>query len=210
MNHLKNKQGIALITALLLTLIGLAVILAALHFVTQGTILSGMHKRYSTSLEAAHGGVEIIAKEIIPKTIAGTTMLQSLGSYGDLVSYQVSDNCFIEKMTKATANWDSSLCTADNTSLDLKKSDGTNIADVTLTLLGTAPQPNFKVYTKIVDTVPGNSDTSGLVLEGFGVVESGSGIVTPQHFPYTYRVEVQGERETNPDERANISVLYAY
>jgi hypothetical protein len=46
-------------------------------------------------------------------------------------------------------------------------------------------------------------------LEGSGVAESSS-LLTPQHFPYIYRMEVQGERQDNSTAKANIEVLYAY
>ena len=219
MRHCTNEKGIALVTALLLTLISLAIILAVVSLSNQGTRISALQKRYQTAREASNGGVEVVTKDIIPAAISGTLLSAvrtSLPSaYQSMISLNTAaftnlDNCFQDKMTKATASW-SSACTADNKSLDLKKTDNTNIADMTITLSGISPQPNFRVYAKIVDTVPGNTDTSGMsLLGGTGVVDSGSGIVTPQHFPYIYRIELQGERETNPDERSNLSVLYAY
>jgi len=33
---------------------------------------------------------------------------------------------------------------------------------------------------------------------------------TPMPFPYMYRIEVQGERQSSSIEKSNISVLYAY
>ncbi len=221
MKKFKNEKGIALVTALLLTLIGLAIIMAALYFVTRGTTLSGFQKRYQTSLEASHGGVDIVTKEFIPKAIGGT-LLTTFGDYGGFVSYPVSstinticptcpatnytslndlNTCFTDKLTKATSDWGATC----STTFDPKSSP-----DVVLTLSGAASQPDFNVYAKIVDTVPGNSSTSGIELDGAGVVDSNSGIITPQHFPYIYRLEVQGERKNNPDERANLSAVYAY
>lgn len=196
--HLSSEKGIALVTALLLTLIGLAIILAAIYMVTRGTVLSGLLKRYETALEASHGATEFVTKEFIPKKI-GSTTLAALGSYGGIVTYGINDACFTNKLTLPTTSWgcgSSTLSPVDT-------------PDVTLTLQAAGGVP-FRVRTKIVDTVRGNTSTSGIDLEGLGVVEAGSGIITPQHFPYTYRIEVQGERQTNPDERANLSVLYAY
>jgi hypothetical protein len=34
--------------------------------------------------------------------------------------------------------------------------------------------------------------------------------VPVQHIPFGYRIEVQGEKETNAIEKANVTVLYAY
>jgi len=66
------------------------------------------------------------------------------------------------------------------------------------------------VYIRITDTIQGNSNTGGVMLEGTGVAESSSGIITPQHFPYTYSIDVQGERQLSPSERVQLEVLYAY
>ena len=195
-----DERGIALVTALLLTLIGLAIILAAVYFVMQGTKVSGFQKRYATALEASNGGVEIITKEIIGKTIGGAG-LSTLGTYGNMLLPNVSDGCFNTKLTTATNSWGAcnvgGLTAASN-------------ADIILTLNGAGGSANFTVYTKVVDTVVGNSDTSGISLQGSGVVQSSSGIITPQHFPYIYRVEVTGQRQTNPDEKAELSAVYAY
>ena len=79
---------------------------------------------------------------------------------------------------------------------------------MTMDLQATTGSP-FTVYTKIVDTVPGNSDISGLQLEGSGVAESSS-LLRPQQIPYIYRIEIQGERKDNPTAQANLEVLYAY
>jgi len=56
--------------------------------------------------------------------------------------------------------------------------------------------------------IAGNSDVSSFVLEGGGTTEPGA--VTVPHYPYVYRLEVQGEREQNATEKANLSVMYAY
>ncbi|HXX54344.1 MAG TPA: pilus assembly PilX N-terminal domain-containing protein [Thermodesulfovibrionales bacterium] len=134
-----------------------------------------------------------------------------------------STNCMLAKLGTTTKqgptdNWLNAGCTSDNESSLLKKSDGTVIADMQFTLPGPTPALNYNVYTKIVDTVgcdPAkvncpNTSTSGLDLSGSGTVESGSGMVTPKHVPFVYRIELQAERQTNPDEHANLSVLYAY
>lgn len=210
MKYIKNENGIALVTALLITLISLAIIMAVVYFVTQGTKVSSLEKRYKTALEASHGGLEVITKDIIPQTIGGTAITSIISALPPTYKSMFVMNpglpdvvtCFTDKMTKSTVDWAAGCST---TITDVKTT-----YDFRVTLNGIAPQPNFTAYTKIVDSVKGNTDTSGLILEGTGVVESGSGVVTPQHFPYTYRIEVQGERQNNPDERANLSALYAY
>ena len=82
--------------------------------------------------------------------------------------------------------------------------------DIRFTVSGIAPARPFDVYTKIIDTVAGNSSTSGITLEGQGAAESQTGMITAQHFPYMYRMEVQSERQNDATEKANFTVLYAY
>jgi len=197
--NLKSEEGIALVLALILSLISLSIVAALIYFVTQGTVISGFQKRYHTAEEAGKGGIEFFTKEIIPKTIGGTD-LSTLGTYGGLITSQTTDACFSTKLTQLTANWGG--CSSSL--------DPNDTPDVIFTFTGVAPQPDFNVYAKIVDTIPGNSDTSSLEIEGLGVVESGSGLVTPRSIPYIYRIEVQSERATNPDEQANFTVVYAY
>ncbi len=211
MNYIKNQKGVALITSLLLTLIILGIIMLAIYFVTRGTVLSGFEKRYSTARDASQGGVEIITKDIIPKTINSMVVLSAIGNYGGMMSTLAGDPCFTAKLTQATVNWpagcDSTLTLRD------PNNPSTITADMTFQLNSAEPNTTYNVYTKIVDTVPGNTDTSGLDLEGAGVVDASSGIIVPQHFPYVYRIEVQGELDTGanvPEQRANLSAIYAY
>ncbi len=58
MRLIRNEKGIALVLVLVLSLIALAIVSALLFMITQGTQLSGFHKFYRTSEEAAMGGVE--------------------------------------------------------------------------------------------------------------------------------------------------------
>lgn len=201
---MKNEKGIALITSLLLTLISLAMILVALYMVTQGTRVSGLFKSYKTGLEASYGAADFITKEFIPQKITGT-LLTTLGNYGGTVAYGgITDACFTTKLTVSPAtSWGCGSFSLDPT----------QTPDITLTLAAAGGTP-YTVNAKIVDTTAGNTDTSGLNLIGFGVVEGGGGssIITPQQRPYMYRIEIQGQRQggTTTTERANLSLLYAY
>jgi hypothetical protein len=204
MKLLKNEQGIALVTALMLTLISLGIIMALLTMITSGAKLSGAQKRYRTAMEAAHGGTEVAMKDIIPmvlKNYSATTLVAQVQSDFSGIGLQVAttQQCLQAKLTKTSRQWPAGCSSV----MSPKQSP-----DMSFTLQATAGDP-YKVYAKIVDTVSGNSDLSGLQLEGSGVAES-SPILTPQHFPYLYRVEVQGERSSNAREQANISALYAY
>lgn len=204
MNKLKNEKGIALITALLLTMIALLVLMAVIYMVTQGVQVSAAHKRYSTTLEASYGGVEVFTKEIISKS------LQSPGSAPVLdpllnAAFSRYTGCFQKKLNYPTTQWQSLGCGADARTTDPKVAP-----DTTFLLQGLPNQSNFKIFSKIVDTVPGNSDGSGIeLLDNAAGVAYGNSGVSPQHVPTLYRVEVQGERENNPKEKARLTVLYA-
>ena len=204
MNVLRSRNGIALVTSLMLTLISMTMVMALLYMITQGTKVSGEYKRYKTALEAAYVGPEIYMKDVFPmimRNYSSATLVNDVTTAFSGVSLQVdtTQSCLQSKLTKATSNWPVGC---DATPFAAKN------PDMNITLQATSGNP-FTVYSKIVDTSVGNSDISGLQLEGSGVAE-GSSVITPQHFPYIYRVEVQGQRQNNPTAQANIEVLYAY
>jgi hypothetical protein len=207
MRILKNEKGVALITALLLAVIGLLMIGGLFVMLKGGIWSSGSQKRYQTALEASYGVLDIMTKDVIPRAISNTagTSLSTLGNYSGLLNAQTTDACFTDKLTKLNAgtNW-SADCSLNSLLIP------TANADLVFNFQFPAPQPAIDVFAKIVDTVPGNSSQSGVQLEGEGVVSSGSGIVTPQHLPYMYRIEIQGQNAANPRENAQLSVLYAY
>lgn len=207
MKLLRSQDGIALVTSLMLTLISLTIVMALLYMITQGTRASGQFKRYKTALEASYGGSEIVAKDIFPfimRNYSSASLksdLEGMSGYGTVSLSITSDQarCLQYKLTKATANWP----TGCDSSPYASKSPDFNFK------LPATSGDSFTVYSKIVDTAIGNTNISGLQLEGAGVAES-QNILTPQHFPYVYRLEIQGQRQNNAAAQANIEVLYAY
>jgi hypothetical protein len=204
MKLLKNNRGIALVTSLMLTLVSLMIVMAVLYVVTQSINQSGQLKKYRTSLDASYGGSEIFVKDILPVVLqnySSPTLVNVVQTTFGGVGLQVlaDQNCLQSKLTRVTSGWPANCSSTP----EPKKSP-----DMTFTLQAASGNP-FIVYSKIVSTVVGNSDTGGLQLEGSGVAESSS-LLTPQHFPYIYRMEVQGERQDNSTAKANIEVLYAY
>ena len=201
-----DNKGFALVTSLMLTLISLTVVLSLLYLITQSIQLSGLNKKYKTALEASYGGTEIFTKDILPfvmRNYSSASMTTELQANFAAVGLQVvtSQNCLQAKLTKSTSDWPA----ACNKSLSPKDSP-----DIRYSMQAAAAGGNpFNVYSKIVDTTNGNTDISGLQLEGAGVAEAQS-VLSPQHFPYIYRIEIQGERSTNATAQANLEVLYAY
>jgi len=213
-----GKKGIALLIVLVIIVMSSAMIAVIIFFVMRGTEYTALQKKYATSKEASIGALEVLTKEIIPLAIsginlttlncsAGTCLSDVLASFSVITAASVtqvgdvatSNSCFSKKLLSAPP-W-----TGCDSTLDVKISP-----DVKFTLSGAAPAQPFDVYAKIVDTAAGNTNTSGLVLEGMGAAESAGGIITTRHFPYMYTIGVQGERQNNPAERVNLEVLYAY
>lgn len=200
----KNEDGMALVTSLMLTMISLIIVMGLLFMMTQSISMSGATKRYHTALDASYGGSEVIIKDVIPSILrnyssAGlvTSVQTDFSSIGLAVT--TSQACLQAKLSRPTSQWPAG-CSQD-------PSPRKN-ADFTFNLQATTDAP-YTVYAKVIDTVNGNSDISGMQLEGAGVAE-GQTIITPMHIPYIYRVEVQGEKAQNATENAQLSVLYAY
>jgi len=227
MLKLRNNKGIALVTSLLFTLISLGIIMALLAIVTQGTRVSGAGKAYKTAIEAGYGAVDVVSLDILPAMYKGdfdSTYNSNLATAINLtinnMSYPLNfpDNtlvsCFNQKFGSSTSLW--TACGAQASSSVPKESP-----DMVFNLKALNDSVGFKVYTKIADTRCGgdaaagqpcsNSDTSGVdYLDAGSGVTSSSGTVTPQHRPAYYRIEVQSERAVNPNEKSQLSVLYAY
>ncbi|WP_239026796.1 pilus assembly protein PilX [Geomonas oryzisoli] len=194
-------------TALMFTLICLGIVAALMQMLLLQTKLSAVEKNYRNSLEAAYGGTELVTKEFIPKlfTNYSTSIGPLLAAYGTGTGYSniglQASSGLRTKLGSATSDWGSLS----------KTLDAKDTPDLQFLLKGTGTNGNFKVYAKIVDTVPGNSDTTGIdyLDSGVGVAGIGSGIA-PKHNPALYSVEVTGERAVNPKEKAQLSVLYAF
>jgi hypothetical protein len=221
MKLIRNEKGIALVMVLVFSLIGLAIVSAMLFMLMQGTKMSGAFKLYKSADEAGLGGTIEVTDMIRNRgTIPlGVTMLSlPLGPAGTGAG---QDACLLQKLTTArcanppcnTATLWTSCGTNPATDPRLVM-DPTVSPDMTVVLpgpLGTS----FMTYTKIVDTVQGNSETSALVttggqLGGQGVVAATSGQVSPPSIPYMYKIEVQTQNTANPTEKSRYSVLYAY
>jgi len=209
-NIFKNDKGIALVTSLMLTLIIMTVIMATFYLITAGTIQTGASKRYKTALDASYGGGQMVVKDLIPQLLQNFTAPNMISlvtnNFASAIGLQIQTSslaCLQAKLTQNTSKWQAASCSSSSSSLN-----PTQMPDFQFSLQSNGQNP-YTVYSKIVDTVQGNTDMSGLQLLGGGVAEAQTS-VTAQHFPYIYRVEVQAERSTNATEQANLSVVYAY
>ncbi len=217
MNSLRNERGIALVTALMLTLVSLVMVMALMYFIETGTRVSAAGKRYQNVQQAAYGGVSLTVNELIPRLENAIFGNYSTGSQSgiqllkaDYAGLNLPDlGCLKQKLNTSSETW-SAACSK---SLDPKSSpDMTFLLQATLsnTLL---PPQGYVVYTKIVDTpIVGNTDPANLsnLRKPENVNESnqveGNGVTIPT----TYRIEIRAERQQNPQERSNLSVVYSY
>ena len=192
---IRSEKGIALVMVLILSAVALAIMAGLVYMLTAGTQVSGAQKRYRTALEAGIGGRDIT--------------YQVLASRGDpgipSINFLLNPNiggCLTTKLNNPTNGWG-----ACNSSLAINPAVDNTSYDMTFTLPGA--NATYTVYSKIVDTVEGNSGGDIGLTKG-GVVNTNSGEVSMVSIPYLYTIEIQAENAANPAERAKLSVLYQY
>jgi len=187
MKYLRNEKGFALVFVIVLAAISLAMTLAMLIMVSRGSYISGQQKRFRTAVEAGQGGME--------------AMFQLISNRGNTDSLYTMPNAAAVQAKLAGPTTGAGWAGLDNSST-INPSVATSY-DMRIDLGA------YRVYTKIVDTVDGNSGSDeGLVNPA--VVNSGSGEVTVVSVPYLYTIEVLSQSTTNATERSKLSVLYQY
>lgn len=202
---LKGEKGAALVTALMLTVLSLVIALALLYIVSAGTKLTASQKRYRTALAAAHGGVELVTLELVPRLLQKTPdSASTLQNDFSLISLKLPGyNCLQQKLVSPTSAW--SACSSAQLNPDPALSP-----DFSFVLGGVGQSDGYRVTAKILDTVPGNTDTGGndLLDAGSPVTGMEEGI-HPQHVPALFNIAVKGVGGA-PREKAGLSLLYAY
>jgi hypothetical protein len=189
MKYLRNEKGFAMVFVLILAAISLAMTLAMLIMVSRGSYVSGQQKRFRTAVEAGRGGMEAMFQMIANRGIVGTPFPgQVLPTAGALVT----------KLDGPVNTWgaldnSSTIDPLVNTSYDMRIDLGA-----------------YRVYTKVVDTVEGNSGPDEGLLEASPASGSGGGNVTVVSVPFLYTIEVLSQSTTNATERSKLSVLYQY
>lgn len=189
MKRLGNDRGVALIFVLLLAVVALITTAGLLYILGKGGYLSGQQKRYNTALEAGRGGMQATLQ------VVGDRGIDTIGLTNVVLGADLGT-----KLANPTGAWapgidDTSIIDPDvNTTYDLRFDLGT-----------------YRIYSKIVDTVDGNSGADTGLLK-VGVVNTGSGEVTVMNIPYLYSIEELSANQVNPSttERVKISVLYQY
>jgi len=214
-----NNRGIALITALMLTLITLVIILGIMSIISSNIKSSAANKAYRNVTEASYGGADLLVQDMIPRLFtnqsSGGTSAAALSfgiannaglisDYGGSSKISVAFNsnaCLQQKLNNSVAGW--LACPGDR--INPKPN-----YDMKFSLAGLPGEPGFTVYSKIIDTSVGVPYPSGgNKLLGGGVTESSSGTTSNLNH-YVYLIEIQGERTLNPAEKSNLSLLYEY
>lgn len=221
MKLLRNEKGIALAMILILSVIALTIIAGLLYIITSGTQISGMQKRYKTALEAGGGGVDITYQFVALRGVPADTdkffkELQDafinpaitipVGCSGT----NIEGNTFTglaAKLNTPSTSWSS--CGVPD-SVVINPADPSTY-DMSFDFQDPlTPALSYRVYTKICDTVEGNSGPDTGFLISKGVVGSGGAEIVVVHKPYLYTVEVDSQNFINPMERAKLSILYQF
>ncbi|MEK6775542.1 MAG: hypothetical protein AABY87_01515 [bacterium] len=195
---LKSEDGMALVLVLILSVISLAFMASLIYMTTTVTQMSGAHKRYETAIEGGKAGIDVVRQLV---NVRGNPNIPTI----NFAQTAAQSACLNSKLNNPTANWIN--CTANATSTLINDQDSTSY-DMTFEM-GVNPNPVYRIYAKIVDTVNGNSG-GNMGLSTTGVVSSNSGQITPMNTPYLYTIEVLSENLANPVERARFSVLHEY
>lgn len=200
---IKNQKGQALVVVLLGVVIAFLFVMATLYMVVRGGRVSGVQKRYQSSLDAADSGVSVSVKFLDDKVLSLT---DSSILTAPINIVPASGSCLEEKLEKPTTSW--SVCAGSQLTLDPTVSP-----DITFVIKGmTGPlstyTTQYTVNAKIVDSRRGVSLAPPGNLQTGGVVNS-EGAITPVELPYYYyTVEVAGRSQAG-SEMARLTYIYA-
>lgn len=234
MKLIKNENGIALVTALMFTLLSLVMVSTLMMMTTRSTKISGLSKAYKSSLEAAHGGAEVFTKDMLPTMLTrlaidsnptSLDLATAITGFTDLsLAYPSTGatRCSNIKMLQETYQAAGTLNWPAPCKFTVDPMDS---PDFKFQLPSTTGDP-FLVYAKIVDTRKGNTDRANIAQDEFdnqGTVRGGvasSTTIRGKTIPWVYKLEIQAERGerslisgvTRPKDggKARLEVLYAY
>ncbi len=136
MKSANNEKGIALLTTLMLMVLGFGLVATLLYMVTYGTKTTRLEQEYTIALDAAKGGADMLINMAQRNLYDPPNLGGAIGS---------NASCMEEKLTmqntgdNQTGNWRS--CSVQAISSDPKISP-----DLTLTVA------NHRVFAKIIDT----------------------------------------------------------
>ena len=99
MHILKSRKGVALVIALILGLVSVAFLAGIFMMVSTGARMSGLERTYTSAIEAARGGADIVCRLLR----RGGVTIQDLD---DATWVTVRDqSCLNDKLQNVTTNW---------------------------------------------------------------------------------------------------------
>ncbi len=204
--RINNKNGIALIVALIVAFLILALGSMALYFSMQSARISGGFRQYRSSIEAASGAFNE-AKQVI----------KSIKDNSNISSQNLNDSkidCMRYKISIPTNYWTSNgLSNSNCPSSRITLTESANINDVKSYYDLKYNLGNYIVYVKIVDTVEGNtflSNSKSLTAGGVTTNKHGTDVIQLPPIPNLYRIEIVSESKINTSDKTTVSVLYGY
>jgi hypothetical protein len=211
----KSERGVALLIVLILSAVALAIMTALIYMTTIGTQTSGMQKRYHSALEAGIAGKDVLTLVIqngdtsTIGNLSPNVETSSLCTGTDINTGMSYTGIRAKLMTSTTGTTGTGWSSGCDTYLKIDPLTPTSY-DLRFTL---GNNPQYTVYSKIVDVVKGNtsgSNSSGTNLNSKGVVATyGSGEIAVTTIPSLYTVEIDVENaSSNSKERAKLQVLY--
>ncbi len=146
-----SNKGVALFMALILGLVSVMFLSALLYMISTGTRMSGLERTYSTAVEAARGGADIVCRLL---RRGGVDVQDLVNATWVSVS---NEQCLSEKLETITTYWSHCPSYGNCTPTDFDDfNDIIDCSDVQTTAGA------YNVYIKIVDTksyINGNGDT---------------------------------------------------
>lgn len=197
---IRNEKGIALMMVMVMATISLAVMAALLYMVTIGARMSGIGKRFQTSLEAGRSGVEFIEAVVASQGALSNGLVDAISYKRGSSMTSEGETCLNEKIRKPTDEWDSSC--ERSSSID---PEAESTYDFRFDM------GNYEIFSKIVLTVDGNATGtggSGAWSQGASVWGSPSGNV--QYIPALYSIELLSRNRNAKSEKSRFSLLYRY
>jgi hypothetical protein len=207
--HISNEKGVALMLVLVMSVVVLAVMTSMIYLITVGTESSGKGKRYVTCLDAAIGSASVVkeyvdARGVISGAI-GNGMSSQLVTETDFArSAGPTEDCQDAKIYKTTSDWPDGCYTSS-----LINTGDPDTYDVSFDV------GNYRTFSKICNTIEGNSSNSGkarLALRANirGVVYRRGSDIQVGGSPYEYNIELDTVNRQNNEERCGLSILYRY
>lgn len=120
-----NQKGIALVTALLISVAIMAMAAGVLYLVTQATSMSGTAKRYATAQEAADGTVDLVRDSV------------NQIFWGGSIASVIPDTCFTNAVLGAAATCQENF--------NIPGTTGTYNAQITIARLFSSSLPGGRI-----------------------------------------------------------------